>query len=38
MLIIRRALSRNPLITGSSTVAIAEDFGAADGEDVRGRS
>jgi hypothetical protein len=38
MLIIRRALSRNPLVTGSSTVAVAEEFGAADGEDVGVRS
>ena len=35
MLVIRRALSRSPLITGSSTVAVAEKFGAVNREDVR---
>jgi hypothetical protein len=35
MPIIRRALSRNPDVTGSPTVAVAEVFGALD---VRARS
>jgi hypothetical protein len=37
MPIIRRPLSRSPLMTGSSAVAAAE-FGAADGDEFRGRS